>query len=259
MKELFTRIAVAIVGIPLLLFLIWQGSWYFFALIAIISLAGQLEFYNLVKEKDAYPQIFTGVIMTMLLLLMVQSGYNKKLLALFILMITILFAYEMFRNKVSAILNTSVTLSGVVYPGFFLAPLLFLRENIQNLGISSPYGFIVTLFIAIWICDTAAYFVGKSVGKNPLFKRVSPKKSVEGALGGLIGAILVFIVVYYGQFYTISLKLALSSGIIVGTFGQLGDLVESWFKRDAGIKDSSSLIPGHGGFLDKMDGFLPVT
>jgi phosphatidate cytidylyltransferase len=117
----------------------------------------------------------------------------------------------------------------------------------------------MTLFVAIWACDTFAYFVGKSIGKHRLFERVSPKKSIEGALGGLAGAVLAFLAVYYFEWYNISLELSLISGLIVGTFGQFGDLVESWFKRDAGIKDSSHILPGHGGILDRFDSLIFVA
>lgn len=259
MKELLTRVAVAIAGIPLLVFLIWQGGWYFFGLVLIISLIGQYEFYMLAREKDAYAQMVSGFLLTIFILTLSHTGYNKKFAALALALLIIVFAYEMFRNKVSAFLNTSATLIGVIYPGVFLAPLLVLRNHVENLGISPAYAFILTLFVAIWACDTFAYFVGKAIGKHRLFQRVSPKKSIEGAVAGLIGSLLIFFIVHYSNLYTISFKLAMTSGLIVGIFGQLGDLVESWFKRDAHIKDSSHILPGHGGFLDRFDSLIFIS
>ena len=101
--------------------------------------------------------------------------------------------------------------------------------------------------------------IGKSLGKHKLFKRVSPNKSVEGAVAGVVGSILVFLIVKWIEFVPISYVFAIISGLIVGIIGQLGDLVESWFKRDAGVKDSSNILPGHGGILDRFDSLLFVS
>jgi phosphatidate cytidylyltransferase len=259
MKELMARIAVAVVAIPLLVYLILQGGWYFFGLITIIAVIGQWEFYNLAAQKESIAQIVPGILLTLILFYGVQSGFTHVLIGFALLLFVIIFSFEMFYNKASAILNISTTLAGVVYPGLFLACLLFLRNHVQDLGVSSAGGFVMTLFVAIWACDTFAYFVGKSIGKHRLFERVSPKKSIEGALGGLAGAVLAFLAVYYFEWYNISLELSLISGLIVGTFGQFGDLVESWFKRDAGIKDSSHILPGHGGILDRFDSLIFVA
>ncbi|HHE54472.1 MAG TPA: phosphatidate cytidylyltransferase, partial [Caldithrix abyssi] len=109
---------------------------------------------------------------------------------------------------------------------------------------------------AIWICDTFAYFLGKQFGKHRLFERVSPKKSWEGAVAGLVGALLTYLLVYFLQIIPITIYVAIVGGLIVGIVGQFGDLVESWFKRDAKVKDSSNLLPGHGGILDRFDSVM---
>jgi len=259
MKELLTRVAVAVVAIPFLVYLILKGGWYFFSLITIITIAGQVEFYNLAKQKDSIAQKIPGILLTVLILIAIHTGLSNNLIGLSFILLILIFGSEMFFNKSSAILNVSTTVAGIIYPGIFLASLLFLRNNIQQLDVSSAGGFILTLFVAIWACDSFAYFVGKSIGKHRLFERVSPKKSIEGAIGGLVGSIVVFLSVYYFEWYIISLELALLSGIIVGTFGQFGDLVESWFKRDASIKDSSHILPGHGGMLDRFDSLIFVS
>jgi len=259
MKELITRIIVALFGNPLLVFLIWKGEWYFFILIALISIGGQIEFYNSAKHKDIKAQYIPGILITILILLTVNSEFSNPLLIAIIIIALFIFIFEMFRSQSSAIINTAVTFLGVIYPGLFLASLIFLRSNIENLSITSSAGFILTLFVSIWACDTFAYFVGVPLGKHRLFEKVSPKKSIEGAIGGLAGALLVFIAVHYFKWYSISLEMAVLSGFIVGIFGQTGDLVESWFKRDTGVKDSSSILPGHGGFLDRFDSLIFVS
>jgi len=119
---------------------------------------------------------------------------------------------------------------------------------------ANPEGiFILAILVSVWGCDTFAYFFGKQFGKHRLFERVSPKKSMEGAVAGLFGAVLVFFLTRWVGLLDIPTDLAIVSGLIVGIFGQMGDLVESWFKRDAGVKDSSNLLPGHGGILDRFD------
>ncbi|KAA3617680.1 MAG: phosphatidate cytidylyltransferase [Calditrichaeota bacterium] len=259
MKELLKRVAVAIVAIPLLVYLILQGGWYFFSLMTIIIIGGQVEFYNLARQKESLSQLAPGILLTVVMLIAVQTGVSNLIWAVAFATLVLIFGYEMFHNKSSAILNVSTTLAGVIYPGVFLAALLFLRNNAQQLGVSSAGGFVLTIFVSIWVCDTFAYFVGKSIGKHRLFERVSPKKSIEGAIGGLVGSIAVFLAVYYFEWYQISLELAVISGVVVGLFGQFGDLVESWFKRDAAIKDSSHLLPGHGGMLDRFDSLIFVS
>lgn len=259
MKELLTRVLVAVISIPLLIFIILEGRWYFFGFIAIIAIGGQIEFYLMAKKKEALPQNIIGILISITVLTAVQVGLNKFLVVLIISLLLFSLSFEMFRNKNSALLNFSVTVSGVIYPVVLLAMLLHLRNNVSWDDISSNAGFMVSIFVALWACDSFAYFIGKSLGKHRLFERVSPKKSIEGAIGGLFGAFLVFISSHYAEWYIISLPIAVASGIIIGVFGQLGDLVESWLKRDSGVKDSSHILPGHGGLLDRFDSLIFVA
>ncbi|CUS91747.1 phosphatidate cytidylyltransferase, partial [Candidatus Kryptonium thompsonii] len=119
--------------------------------------------------------------------------------------------------------------------------------------------FIISIFAIIWICDTAAYFVGKSLGKRKLYERVSPNKTVEGFIGGLIFAFLSSFIARYMVLDFLTIYDVVAIAIIVGVFGQLGDLVESLIKRDAGVKDSSNIIPGHGGVFDRFDSLIYVA
>ena len=118
---------------------------------------------------------------------------------------------------------------------------------------------VLSVFASIWLCDSAAYFVGRAIGKHKLFERVSPNKTWEGAIAGLVFAIGGFVLAHHLLLPYLSLRDALVCGGIVGVFGQLGDLGESLLKRDAGVKDSSNLIPGHGGVLDRFDSLLFVS
>jgi phosphatidate cytidylyltransferase len=113
--------------------------------------------------------------------------------------------------------------------------------------------------MSIWICDTAAYFGGLSMGKHRLFLRVSPKKSWEGAVWGFAGAVATMVLFQYTLLPYLAFHQAIIMGVIIGIFGQVGDLIESLLKRDADVKDSSGLLPGHGGVLDRFDSLIYVS
>ena len=178
-------------------------------------------------------------------------------------------------------MNIGATVFGVAYVSLFFGSLVGLRElfvpsdfpvylHFHVPGPSVPDdvaatidrwgGFtVLSVFASIWLCDSAAYFVGRAIGKHKLFERVSPNKTWEGAIAGLVFAIGGFVLAHHLLLPYLSLRDALVCGGIVGVFGQLGDLGESLLKRDAGVKDSSNLIPGHGGVLDRFDSLLFVS
>ncbi|NCS89605.1 MAG: phosphatidate cytidylyltransferase, partial [Ignavibacteria bacterium] len=165
---------------------------------------------------------------------------------------------ELFRKKGSAIHNIGATLLGIMYLGLFTSALISIREIYStSADLYNQGGYIIIAVLAsIWVCDSAAFFFGVRFGKHKLFPRISPKKSWEGAIAGFVFSVLImiaakFIVLEFLQWTTI-----IAFGIIVGIIGQIGDLVESMLKRDAGVKDSSALIPGHGGIFDRFDSLL---
>ena len=181
------------------------------------------------------------------------------LIALFVFYLTIIF--ELFRNKESATLNIAATTWGLFYPTFFFSFHILIRELPKSVDLSYTAGgsWILIMLVCIWICDTAAYFVGSTLGKHKLFERVSPNKTMEGAIAGLVSSIITAWIFHITLVKTIPLIHCLVIGLIVGIMSQIGDLVESLFKRDAGVKDSSSILPGHGGFLDRFDAPLFVA
>jgi len=263
MKDLPLRLLVALIGIPLILFCILKGGLWFFGLLLVIAISGQREAFLLFRAKEVKVQLLPGILLGLALLSGVQFGWYPELIAFMALGILYIFGSEMFRNNGSANLNTAGTLQTILYPTGFLAVMLFLRQHIGEIlpqDKANPSGvFILAMFLSVWACDTFAYFVGIGFGKHKLFERVSPKKSIEGAVGGLFGAWLGFFLVRWIGVLDIPYDLALISGGIVGTVGQLGDLVESWFKRDAKIKDTSALLPGHGGMLDRFDSLMFIA
>jgi len=217
----------------------------------------------LLKQKKALAQRIPGLLLGFILLYTVAYGIMVWAIILVSALLLIVFFKEMFMNEGSSNLNVSATMVAVIYPTLFLSALLFLRTNIGTMLVSdkiNPAGFfILTIIVSVWGCDTFAYFFGKQFGKHRLFERVSPKKSMEGAIAGLFGAVFVFFLAGWVGLLDIPVSLAITSGLLVGVLGQMGDLVESWFKRDAAVKDSSKLLPGHGGILDRFDSLTFVS
>ena len=187
---------------------------------------------------------------------------------------------ELFRNSGSPLQNLSSTILGIIYVAGFFGTFIGLRELFIPFDFPASHFFtadvislpqtldkiyswggytIISVFVMIWICDSAAYFGGRLFGKHKLFVRISPNKTWEGAVFGFIFAIATAVAMKYILLDYLSVESAVVLGFIVGVFGQIGDLVESMFKRDAGVKDSSALIPGHGGALDRFDSLLFVA
>ena len=259
-KNLSKRAAVAAIAAPLILWAAWRGGPAFFIFIEAIILLGLFEFYRLTRAKGLYPNSFLGVIAALILGAQIYSGKIAELWLTPMLLVVLLVLVELFRNKGSALHNTSATLLGFAYVAGLWSFLLLIRElpRITKVSYSSAGTWLVMLLVTIWVCDTAAYFVGLAFGRHKLFERVSPKKTWEGALGGLIFAILMAVASHYWFVRDLRLIDSVVVGLIIGTIGQMSDLVESLFKRDAGVKDSSGLIPGHGGVLDRFDSEMLV-
>jgi phosphatidate cytidylyltransferase len=204
-------------------------------------------------------------------------------ITLFFLALVLVLLVELFRNKGSVIANAGATIMGMAYVGIFLGTLLGLRELYGmefplSLAMAHANGLspladdavrattyawggwtLISIFASLWMCDTMAYFGGRTMGKHKLFVRVSPNKTWEGAVWGFMGALITMLVMRQLVLPYVALHQAIVFGIIIGVFGQIGDLVESALKRDAGVKDSSSLIPGHGGVLDRFDSLIFVA
>jgi phosphatidate cytidylyltransferase len=185
---------------------------------------------------------------------------------------------ELFRKKGSPITNIAATVLGVLMISLCFGTLIFLRElfpygfpvykffatgyadNLQLAQINRWGGYtVIAVFLSIWMCDTAAYFGGSAFGKHPLFERVSPKKTWEGAVFGFIFSVLTMIAAKLLLLGYLAVHHAIILGVLIGIFGQVGDLIESRLKRDVGVKDSSTLIPGHGGLYDRFDSLVYLS
>ncbi len=251
------RVLVSLLAIPVIIAASYFGGIYFFIFTTAIAVLSFYEFGRFVRNKNIYTNTWIGIIF-ILLLLINEFFHYLDIYSLILTLTIILTLFELFRNKGSAIINIGTTMLGVLYIGFFADALLGIRElypRIEFLYTRGGY-LIISILAAIWICDSAAFFGGISLGKHKLFPRVSPKKSWEGAIFGFIFSILTMLLAKVIILDFLSWTSVVILGIIVGIIGQIGDLIESLFKRDAGVKDSSGLIPGHGGIFDRFDSLL---
>lgn len=160
----------------------------------------------------------------------------------------VLFIVELFSKSKRPFYHLGSIFLGFIYIGIPMQFLLWLKPAV-----------VMSILLMVWLNDTMAYIVGSQIGRRKLFPSISPNKTWEGTLGGVLAAILTGVVCHYSwEAADLSLQDGIALGLIVGVFGNLGDLVESMLKRSVEVKDSGSLLPGHGGFLDRFDAFLFV-
>jgi phosphatidate cytidylyltransferase len=259
-KHLGRRFLVTLFGIPLLLGSMIVGKSFFLIITGIIVSVALWELYLLAEKKGLRPLKIVGIASALAIaadFYYWNAHWFQWILFLeWFLVLTI----GLFQTGKNHMANAAVTLGGTLYLSCFSFFVLLRQLPVYT---DQPYEkgglFIMMVFIAIWVCDTAAYFVGSSFGKHPLFRRVSPRKTWEGAVAGFVFS---FVSVWaFERLFMKSLGLAdiLFVGFVVGTVGQMSDLIESLFKRDVDVKDSSNLLPGHGGMLDRFDSPLLVA
>ena len=258
LRNSITRVIVAVLAVPLILAVCYFGKYYFLAFALGIALLSFYEFSLMAKTKGMNLNLWAGILGIIFIVLNQYFHFPVNNYHFLILYAVIICLVELFRNNGSAIQNLSGTLFGVIYMGLFAASLVGLREFYTPFGEQYFKGgfLIISVFVSIWICDSAAYYGGTALGKHRLFLRVSPKKSWEGALFGFVFAVLTMIAAKFILLDFLDWNTIIVLGVIVGIIGQLGDLVESLFKRDAQVKDSSNIIPGHGGIFDRFDSIL---
>ncbi|WP_158729475.1 MULTISPECIES: phosphatidate cytidylyltransferase [unclassified Flavobacterium] len=282
MNETLKRGISGVVYIILLLTSILYSTETFFILFGIFLLIAIYEFCNLVQIHKVFPILFGFSLYTSVAII---SHYNKEtisflktnfdldvdlniniqqlniVLLVIALVVTLKCILFLFYDSIQKI-NTS---SKYLYLlGYIILPFVFITKISFGVIDYNPK-IIIGLFILIWTNDTFAYIVGKSIGKTKLLEKISPKKTVEGFLGGLLFAVLAGYLIskYYikakSEFSDRSILIWTSIAVIVGVAGTIGDLIESKFKRIANVKDSGNIMPGHGGILDRLDSVIFVA
>jgi phosphatidate cytidylyltransferase len=254
-KPLITRLGVAAWGIPLVMVIIYLGGIAFALFIALIAAIALHEFYAMAEIKGMNPQAMPAVLLAILGIVAALYLTAGWWLGLMFTLAVLLIFLEMRFGERHALRDIPITLFGWFYIPLLLGTLIFIRGCAFD---DSEPSRLYTLFFlsSIWITDTAAYFGGKLLGRHKLARYVSPKKTWEGAFFGLAGAFFwAWLWIPYLADKTNSQDLYFVA-LIVGVMGQLGDLVESYFKRSAGVKDSGNLLPEHGGALDRFDSLI---
>lgn len=268
MKNLWVRAVSGAVLLAVVLGTILWSKWSFGALLLIIILGGEWEFYRMAEKAGYSPQKTLGlvagaIVMTVAFALMwffdTESTLSDKYLMLTVglmlyimMLVPLMFICELYRKSATPIANIGSTLTGVVYVALPMS-LLFFIPLLLGHGVWNPWTLLFYFFI-IWANDVCAYLFGITLGRHRLFERISPKKSWEGFIGGLIGAM--------GMGYIAATAMGgdhfewIGMALIAAITGVFGDLVESLFKRSVDVKDSGRIIPGHGGWLDRFDALI---
>ena len=270
----WNRVLVALIGVPLLLFIYAGESFFRINLYGLPMLIftnlvigiGIYEFYKMVKVlgKEVYDKfgMIVAIIIPNLVYLSNRSSYLEQKLITVVLIVATIFmlTYRVFKNQIKGTLEkVSFTLLGIIYVSVFFSQII----NLYFLGAVFP----LILQVLVWVSDTSAGIVGVAIGRKFFkngFTEISPKKSVEGALGSIIftGLAFMLIVVLYiekingatvGEVF-----LSFIIGAIISVVAQIGDLIESLFKRECGVKDSGTILMGHGGVLDRFDSMILV-
>ena len=244
MSAFWSRILVAAAGIPLVLWLVYLGGWPMFGLAAVAALIALHELYWMTRTLR--PVVLAGYLGALAALLGATLGGADWALAG--LMSTLVIAFVI-KGGVSTV-SVSVTVLGVAWIGLGLAHALLLRD-IPEHGVLA----VLTVLLAVWAGDAGAYFIGLLFGRHKLAPTVSPGKTWEGLIAGIVATIgVTFLALYEANFLSIPESLVL--GAVIAIAAPLGDLFESALKRDADVKDSGRLLAGHGGVLDRIDALL---
>ena len=244
-----SRYLGALIMAPFII-LIFLGGLYLKGLVIALSVLGLYEFYKTIKVKKYNPVSSIGYIL--LVIYYVTNNSFEALSVIIILATFILLCIPILNLKYNFI-DMSLTLLGFIYVGVFFSFIYLVNDK--------SYGnyLVWLIFLSSWLCDTTAYYTGRFFGKNKLCPKVSPKKTIEGSIGGLLGSSIacgVFGIIISKYVPDIAVYNYFIIGAICGVFCQFGDLVASSIKRFVGIKDYSNLIPGHGGILDRFDSIL---
>jgi len=244
------RVIPALWGIPLLIAAVWfdQPLPWFTILVAIWGLLAVLEFYKLVNTSKVPPLTYFGLTWTLLFILSPHFNY-ELVIPILLTSAVILSLLWLLRHpqKEGAFIGWAWTMAGILYIGWLLSYFVALR------GLDNGRGWVFLALFATFGSDTTAFFIGRALGKHHLAPRISPGKTWEGSIAGAFGSVIVSLVLVTLFSLPLGYGWTILLGLLVSAFGQLGDLVESLLKRNMGVKDSGRLLPGHGGFLDRID------
>ncbi len=247
------RTTTTIIGFFLAFLTIFWEGFPFFIVVIIIALLGLRELYGLAGKQGYKPSYILGTVLTLyFILISVYDVYSlncyvDNIIITFFVIIS--FLIQLFRKDYSKVLaEISVTILGSIYLGYLLSFIV----KIKDLPNGNYY--LISLLIVTWVNDIGAYLIGTYFGKNKIFPKISPKKTIEGSIGGIIFSVAATFALK--NWLNLTFNELISLGLIIAIIGQIGDLFESVLKRGSGVKDSGTLIPGQGGILDCLDSLI---
>lgn len=255
------RILTALIGIPIAAYVINYGEWLFAAMILMLTLLAWHEFYTMLQNKNIKIYYRLGFLLNTVIAGCAWLGNSQELVMVMFISTLLALVKVVTSGTKFTVTDATFSLLGISYIGVSFAHLLLLRYTDSSQYISTSFGqlsagaaYLWLAFVGTWASDTFAYFVGTYLGRHKLCPMISPGKTIEGALGGLIGSVIA--IVLLGNIFKLSMTHSVIMGLLVGVAAPLGDLVESAIKRFAGVKDSGRILPGHGGILDRFDSIL---
>lgn len=249
-----TRMLTGFIFGTIALWCIIHGGIFLLGLLLVVIFFASKEYVKILEHKGFYPSLKI-ILLSEIFLAAIAYFQRFDLVAVALTFCTLIaFMWVLFKGRQPYIANTATTILGFIYCGWFPLHLMFLRD-LHDDQFTSGLGFVVILFMSVLLTDTGCYYAGCNLGKHKLAPVVSPNKTVEGAIGGAICAIIGSVVI--GCFINgVHWYQSAILGLLCTTFAQIGDLCESLIKRDAGVKDSGDTLPGHGGFLDRTDSYI---
>ena len=249
----FAREITALVAAPAIIWIIgWSHEYIFDGVIAIVAVLAMYEFLDLGRHKGYdIPIPLCIAIMLIIMAAFILEGLSVEF-GMFAALLLIPGSYVIGKKALEDSLPSSaIAVLGTTYVGMLSGSLIRLRHDFPE-GSKLVY----FLLLVVWLGDSGAYYVGKTFGKHKLSPRISPKKTIEGLLGGIAASVITAVVIHFTFFREFPLLHAIIAGVLLSIAGVIGDLAESMWKRSADVKDSGTLLPGHGGFLDRFDSIL---
>ncbi|MCU7667213.1 phosphatidate cytidylyltransferase [Bacillus thuringiensis] len=249
MKE---RLITGIIAGSLLITLLYVGGYSFYVFALLLAAIGLYEINKMGKYVGKYNfPLFSGIVISVVMFFVSAVNINIDKTVWVLLYSVLLMLYILFTKNDFSFEKAGFSVLGFIYVTFGF--IVFAEERAVH-----GFGYVLFILLLIWSTDSGAYFVGKTFGKKKLFKSISPNKTIEGSIGGIVTALVVGIVFYLCTDIFQNIYEVIMMALVVSIFGQIGDLIESALKRSFNVKDSGKILPGHGGILDRFDSTIFV-
>lgn len=248
---LLTRIASGAVYVGLFVVCLLLGTIPTAIFVALISFLCCYEFFQMAKIDGKMPNPLLGL-GTAALFPIAALGDSVLMTALIFILMLASGLWYMYVPRIR-MSDLAITVMGPLYTGFMLSSIVLMRDVVSGFAGAA---LTVAACASLWASDSLAYLVGRFLGRHKMAPRISPKKTWEGFAGGIVGCVIVWVILWRTEILDLSLPLAITCGALVSILGTFGDLIESRIKRGVGVKDSGTLIPGHGGMLDRCDSLI---